>query len=332
MGRRARSEDRELIVFTGEGIDDRTPQEELDALTSWLWDAAMRRVIAWADGSQRLILIPAGMLVAAPLHAAWRPWPGGGRRRYVFDDIVVHYMPTAAMARAATAGPVGPQSPILVVQEPRPVSARPLDMAESEAAAVARAFPNATVLRHEQATREAVLDGLATHRLAHLICHGTSDLVTPLDSHLLLADDTQLRVADLLDRDLSGLRLAVLSACESAGVSTRLPEAAVSLPAVLLSAGAGGVLGSLWEADDNATALMMAVFYQRLAAMTDTVADPARALTQAQIWMRDTTNAAKAEAFPDFVRPPTGPATAVTLWGAARTSPLQWAGFTYSGL
>ena len=134
-------------------------------------------------------------------------------------------------------GLLTPRTEILIVQEPRPAAARRLDMAETEAMAVARAFPNASVLAHEQATRESVLDALAAHRLAHLICHGRSDPVSPLNSHLLMSNDEQIRVEDLLERDLSNLRLAVLSACESASASTHLPEAVVSLPAPPLERG-----------------------------------------------------------------------------------------------
>lgn len=329
--RRGRSEAKEIIVIGDEGIEDLTPQAQLDALTSWLWDAAMRRVLACTGDSRRVVLVPTGGLVAAPLHAAWRP-QAGGHRRYVIDDVNVAYLPTAAMAPSSRRESLGPAIDILVVQEPRPVSARRLDMAGTEATAIARAFSNATVLSHEQATREAVLDALTAHRLAHLICHGRSDPVSPLNSHLLMSNDEQLRVEDLLERDLSSLRLAVLSACESASASTHLPEAAVSLPAALLSAGAGGVLGALWEADDDMTALTMAVFYRNLAARAGAL-DPARALAQAQAWMRDSTNAAKTEAFPGFVRPPTTSSEAArALWGAARTPPLQWAGFVYNGL
>jgi hypothetical protein len=330
--RRGRSENEEILVVGDEGLEDPTPQAQLDSLTSWLWDAAMRRVLACAGDSRRVVLVPTGLLVTAPLHAAWRREPGG-RRRYVVDDVDVVYLPTAAMAPSSTPEALGPRSEILIVQEPRPVSARRLDTAETEAAAVAGAFPNATVLAHEQASREAVLDALPAHRLAHLICHGRSDPVSPLNSHLLFSNDEQLRVEDLLEHDLSSLRLAVLAACESASASTHLPEAVVSLPAALLSAGAGGVLGTLWEADDDTTALMMAVFYRNLANQKGGSADPARALTGAQIWMRDSTNAMKTEAFPAFVRPPTTRSEgARALWEAARTPALQWAGFIYSGL
>lgn len=331
--RRGRSEGEEVLVVGDDGMEDLTPQARLDALTSWLWDAAMRRVLASAAGTSRIVMVPTGMLVAAPLHAAWRPQPGG-RRRYVLDDVDVVYFPTAAMAPRDTPEPLGPQAEVLVVQEPQPVSARRLEMAQVEAAAVTHAFPNTTFLLHEQATREAVLEGLGNHRLAHLICHGRSDQVSPLKTHLVMSNDEQLNVEDLIERDLSTLRLVVLSACESASASTHLPEAAVSLPAALLSAGASGVLGTLWEADDAATALTMAVFYRNLTgrAATSRPVDPPRVLRDAQLWVRDSTNAMKAEAFPDFVRPPRmSSERAMALWAAARTPSLQWAGFVYSG-
>jgi hypothetical protein len=329
--RRGRTEDQDVIVIGDKGPETLTPQAMLDDVMSWLWSAAMRRVIARADGTSRVVLVPTGLLVTAPLHAAWRLQPDG-RRRYVIDDADIVYLPTATMAPDSHPEPLGPASDILVVTEPRPVSARRLEMADRETAAVRRAFPNATVLAHEQATRLAVLDALTAHRLAHLICHGQSDRVAPLNSHLLMGNDEQLRVEDLLARDLSGLRLAVLSACESATASTHLPEAAISLPAALQSAGAGGVLGTLWEADDATTALLMAAFYRNLAAQADAPANPARALRLAQQWVRDSTNAEKTKTFPDMVRQPeTTSEGALALWRTARTTSVQWAGFVYSG-
>ena len=60
----------------------------------------------------------------------------------------------------------------------------------------------------------------------------------------------------------------------------------MGLPAAFLELGAGGVIGSLWQVDDAATALLMARFYELhigggLA--------PADALKKAKVWLRTAT-------------------------------------------
>ena len=222
----------------------------------------------------------------------------------------------------------------LVVQDPRPSVEPELASAADEATAVGRRFPGATVIAHAEATPDRVTAALSEHQLAHLICHGHADPVRPLDSHLVLSDDEHLSVADLIGRDLSGLRLAVLSACESASPSHHMPEAPLSLPAAFHAAGVSGVIGSLWEASDVETSLLMARFYASLGdgGTGAPSVSPSAALRSAQIWLRDTTNAEKAETFPELMEAhrPVGPRLA-RLWSGARPTALQWAPFVYSG-
>jgi len=67
-------------------------------------------------------------------------------------------------------------------------------------------------------------------------------------------------IGTLLDNE-SGLghpRLVTLSACETGRYDTqRAPEEFVGLPATFMQLGATGVLATLWQADDLATALLM---------------------------------------------------------------------------
>jgi CHAT domain-containing protein len=93
---------------------------------------------------------------------------------------------------------------------------------------------------------------------------------------------------------LKGARIATLSACESGAIGLKLPNEVVGLPAAFLLAGFGGVVGSLWSVSDLSTAMLMERFYRlwRVDGM-----QPRRALCEAQRWMRDTTNAQKAEYF-----------------------------------
>jgi CHAT domain-containing protein len=122
----------------------------------------------------------------------------------------------------------------------------------------------------------------------HLACHGFAELASPLDSGLLLADG-HMTLGRLMELQLR-VRLAVLSACETALPGTELPDEVVALPTGLLQAGVAGVVASQWSVPDWATAMLMTEFYRcwRWEQMT-----PASALRAAQRWLRDTTNAQK---------------------------------------
>jgi CHAT domain-containing protein len=169
------------------------------------------------------------------------------------------------------------------------------------------------------------------------------DLKAPLESHLLLAGTDRLRLADLLALRLR-LRLAVLSACETFVPGTELPDEVVSLPTGLLQAGAAGVLASLWEVSDVATAMLMTEFY-RLWRHQEHPVPPPVALARAQLWMRDTTDEEKLD---HYARAAAEEADwlprqaarrfrlALSLRGAptdrSHAHPDQWAGFTYVGV
>jgi CHAT domain-containing protein len=82
-------------------------------------------------------------------------------------------------------------------------------------------------------------------------------------------------------------RLVALSACETGLYDTRNnPEEFVGLPATFLQLGAAGVVATLWQVDDLATALLMAKFYDLH--LAEKLAPPT-ALKQAQAWLREAT-------------------------------------------
>jgi CHAT domain-containing protein len=113
-----------------------------------------------------------------------------------------------------------------------------------------------------------------------------------LASRLLLANNESLTLGDMLSgaADLRGLRLLILSACQTAILDLRGARDEVrSLAAGMLQAGAQAVVGALWPVDDKATYLLMVRFFQE---WLPTVASepPGAALARAQRWLRTVTN------------------------------------------
>jgi CHAT domain-containing protein len=84
----------------------------------------------------------------------------------------------------------------------------------------------------------------------------------------------------LVDLDLSGLELAVLSACETGLGDVAGGEGAFGLQRAFHLAGTRDVIASLWKIPDRPTAALMAEFYRNLWELN---LPPIEALRQAQL-------------------------------------------------
>jgi hypothetical protein len=80
----------------------------------------------------------------------------------------------------------------------------------------------------DAATTEALAEAATGAPYVHLACHGTFDVLAPLESGLELADG-RLSVRDVLEkRPFAGARLAVASACKSAVYDVKPPRMGVA--------------------------------------------------------------------------------------------------------
>jgi CHAT domain-containing protein len=183
-----------------------------------------------------------------------------------------------------------PLHTLLAVGNPRPqdASVASLEYAAIEADQVAREFGDGATLLPGRRGYPARCDRTPPHepRLALRVSRdfrtGGSPRVGPLMSH-----GERLTVGGLLDGGaVSEARLAVLSACETAiSDFTDLPDELVGLPSAFLQAGVPGVIGTFWSVNRMSTALLMIRCYQLSAGRAG--GSPARALREAQLWLRD---------------------------------------------
>jgi tetratricopeptide (TPR) repeat protein len=143
----------------------------------------------------------------------------------------------------------------LVVGNPR----GDLPFAEKEARAVAEKL-GTRALVGRQATKEAVLKGLASASVVHLATHAFLSKGSPMDSGVVLADGI-LTAREVIQCRLS-TNLLVLSACET-GLGTSLGgDELAGLGHAFMYAGAHSMLVSLWKVNDMATAALMVAFYE----------------------------------------------------------------------
>ena len=284
-------------------------------------------------GGKRLAIVPHGSLFYLPFAAL--PIPGGQEPLLTRHELIT--LPSAstlAVLRSMPPVAKGQATSLLVLADPVFTPADPRLKGEAstadttsgspaetwqrlpgtarEAEEIAALLPPGSVRQLQlgfQANRQALLSrDLRSYRWLHLATHGKADGLRPERSHLVLSlfDPQGRRLeANLGLQDIYNLRLnadlVVLSACQSGLGPLVRGEGLVGLTRGFQYAGARRVLASLWNVDDNSTAVLMGAFYRGL--VVDRLT-PAAALRQAQLrLLRD-------------------PATA---------SPYHWAAFTLHG-
>ena len=341
--------DEQLLIQASTRLDEQSLMQastRLDELLRWLWDKAMEDVASLLSPERPTVLIPSGPLGFFPLHAAWSEDTSAATgRRYALDAGLITYAPSAkALIWAHRHVGTGADS-ILAIDEPRPVHASSLENSSDEVETAISYFEpkRAKLFRHEQARRNDVMEACGQYSVFHFACHGYANFQMPLESGLLMAYDELLNVRDLLGLRLQGVRLAVLSACETGLPGAEAPDEMIGLPAGLLQAGVAGVVGSMWSVSDASTMMLMAQFYEL---WRKKYMEPAAALRAAQLWVRDTTNREKAQYFKAFIPELQASAfrmastTAERLYqnvvieepdGREFAHPYYWAGFSYFG-
>jgi CHAT domain-containing protein len=147
------------------------------------------------------------------------------------------------------------------------------------------------------ANRRTVLDeNLSGFQIIHFATHGLLDDQNPEQSGIALSQiddqgirqgaDGFLRLPDVFNLNLNA-DLVVLSGCRT-GLGTNLRgEGLLGLTRGFMYAGAERVVVSLWSVDDEATAVLMEQFYQRL---LNENKSPAVALREAQLYMQTAQN------------------------------------------
>lgn len=136
----------------------------------------------------------------------------------------------------------------------------PLPDVESEAEAVAHIFPHSTTLLGKDARVDAITARLPSVALFHFAGHA---FTSSAQSGLVLTDGL-LRNADIEGRSWSGLKLAVLSACDTQNDVAGGIRAYESLVRGFLQTGAANVVASDWDVDSAATRQFMELFYASL--------------------------------------------------------------------
>lgn len=259
---------------------------------------------------QRLLIIPDGVLHSVPFAALPDPTltdPGEGEPLIVRHEIA--YSPSATVSallegrlrrRPQGRGIVILADPVLSYRDPRlPKELRGkrpagrsrvpplLPGTRLEAEAISRLLPSGSLLRAVgfDASRELLLGPtLADSYILHLATYTRIDTKRPELSSIFLSNfDRRGWPRDGLVRayELLSVRLPVDLAVLSGGRTLSIADAeGLGLGQAFFAAGAGTLIGSLWNVEDRSTAELMGLFYRRL--LYEGL-PPAAALRQAQL-------------------------------------------------
>lgn len=230
------------------------------------------------ENCNQLILIPHRFLHPLPLHAL--PISTGT----LLDRFSggVRYAPSCQLLQLAKNRQRPDFTQLFAIQNPT----SDLVYADIEVEAIHSHFETFTTCQGAVATKTALKHNfLSTIHCVHFACHGFSDLISPLDSALQLAD-APLTLEEIFSLNLHQTRLVTLSACETGLTDPTSPsDEYIGLPSGFLCAGSASVVSSLWSVDDLSTTFLMVQFYQLLREGNSI----AIALNQAQCWLRDAT-------------------------------------------
>jgi CHAT domain-containing protein/tetratricopeptide (TPR) repeat protein len=292
-----------LLGLLEDGAGEAAVNPLLEQLHEWLLAPIRERL---GPAGTALVLVVDGTLAQVPF-AALRDRRG----RYLMQDHPTRFAVSLRDAwrprHARTAGGTAVVADPAFEPREHPGLSR-LPGAAAEAAAIAREYGGARVLSGPAATGSAVREALQTAGVVHYAGHAVFDDERPERSYLVLAPAPErlgsgrLTAGSLGEMHLEQAPLVVLAACRTVNAGQGRAQGFSGLAGGLLAAGAGGVVGGLWEVDDASTRPLMLAFHHHYRAL----GDGARALRAAQLQL-------------------------LASGDPALRSPSAWAGFRYAG-
>jgi CHAT domain-containing protein len=243
--------------------DSNLPLLRSDAQTLYSW--LIEPVHRWLPSTGHIIVEPHGTLNVLPFEALMDP-----SETYLGAQYAITMSPGLIAQEHATIKPaIGPADRALIVAAPADSrgSLEPPPGALAEANDVAQQFSQPTVVTGSKARSATIEKEIARSSVFHFAGHamlGRSGAAMLLADGNLSITGNRKPPARTAGRNLSGLKLAVFSACGTAKPSEAAQSG--SLVTEFLHAGAPNVVASRWNVDSMATTEFMIQFYKSVLA------------------------------------------------------------------
>lgn len=248
-------------------------------------------------GHKRLVIVPDGALHYLPIGVLPEPFSDApGWSSLMMADHEVVYLPSVSVLKALREeAAVRPSGSLAIFADPvfAAEEYQRLHYSRREAESILSMLPRDSEylsLWGADANKDVALSGrLVDFRILHFATHGIPNTEHPELSAVLLSQtgpdgrsmDGYLTAHDIQGMDLRA-DLVVLSACSTALGREVRGEGLIGLTQAFMHAGADRVVVSLWDVNDESTAVLMERFYRGLILENKS---PAEALRTAQIWM-----------------------------------------------
>jgi CHAT domain-containing protein len=201
--------------------------------------------------------VPQGEIVGLPFELLIEP----DTSKFVIERWVVSYAPNASMAYRALTRPVPSIKRVTAIVDN--------EIGTGEVDGIRSSNLQLDIINSYDVMPDKLGEDLRGAESAHLLLHGAFDAFEPLLSTLTLAEPPggarRLLAASLLALPLSGVKLVVLSACESGEVQHRISNEIYGFPWVLIADGAENVLTSRWRVKGDSNGRWMRSFYASIA-------------------------------------------------------------------
>lgn len=241
----------------------------IERLTRSLHELLIAPVVAELNG-HRLVICPDEILASVP-YAALRNAEG----KYVVENAPITIATSAASYVVADIRPPRHTKRALIVGDPAFDTSTHdlprLPAAEAEARELSGIYSQAVLLTRRSATAERFLRELATSDVVHVASHA---IISPRDAALstLVFAPASGSNGLVYQSTIAGMRLernplVVLAGCRTASAAGGRGSIR-SLALAFLAAGSSGVIGSLWDVEDQGARTVSRSLHRRLAAVT----------------------------------------------------------------
>lgn len=206
---------------------------------------------------------------------------------YLLDSYSIRMLPSASVMKYLKKNGAAKKTTTALVLGNPDLGDPTLDLphAGKEATAVGGMIKGSKVFLRKQATKAEVKKYGGSAQYIHFASHGIFKPEQPLESGLALAPESggngMLTVGELYEMRLDA-ELVTLSACETALGKIEKGDDVVGITRGFLYAGAGSIVSTLWQVDDEATGMLMQNFYKQLK-----TSDKRTALRNAQLALRN---------------------------------------------
>lgn len=241
--------------------------------TRALAQALHERLIAplgLAGERDQLIVVPHGALHYLPFQALTTP-----DGSFLIEHKAIAVAPSASVAVQLSRRSRDPAGALVAFGNPSNQAREGLPGAEREVEQISALFSDRRVYFREQASKSRFRESAGAGRILHVAAHAEVDSVDPLHSRILLAaegdDPGFLEAREVYGVDLQGVALVTLSACESGLGRIARGDEIQGFTRSFLTAGAAGLLASLWPVADDSTEFLMTHFYGKFARGTSSI-------------------------------------------------------------